>query len=85
MMIHHVNKDDIQQKIMMIIADKLTANKEELTPSASLHQLGMDSLDLVEIVLETEDAFNCLIDDAKIEHLETIEEIVDYVYGICKK
>lgn len=80
-----LNKNDIEQKIMIIVADKLTSNKEQLSPVASLHELGIDSLDLVEIVLEIEDTFNCLVDDSTIEHLQTIEEIVCYVHDLCKK
>jgi acyl carrier protein len=85
MTVNQIHKDDIEQKIMVIIADKITANKELLEPSASLCQLGIDSLDLVEIVLEIEYSFQCLIDDAKIEELETVAEIIDYVYVICKQ
>lgn len=85
MAVNQIHKDDIEQKIMVIVADKVTAHKELLAPSASLCQLGIDSLDLVEIVLEIEDSFQCLIDDTKIEELETVAEIIDYVYVICKQ
>lgn len=79
-----VNKDDIEQKIMAIVAEKITADGIFVT-TATVHDLGLDSLDLIEMVLEIEDSFNCQIDDAKIEQLETIQDIIDYVYGICKK
>ncbi len=79
-----VSKDDIEQKIMAIVAEKVTTDDSFVT-TATVHDLGLDSLDLIEIVLEVEDSFNCQIDDAKIEQLETIQEIIDYVYGICKK
>ena len=82
--INSVNKDDIEQKIMAIVVEKVTTN-DDFVSTATVHDLGLDSLDLIEIVLEIEDSFNCQIDDAKIEQLETIQEIIDYVYGVCRK
>lgn len=79
-----VNKDDIEQKVIAIVSEKVATNNAVVLTSC-VHDLGLDSLDLIEIVLEIEDSFNCQIDDAKIEQLETVGEIVEYVQGICKK
>ena len=84
MMSNLLKRDDIEQKIMAIIADKMTVNKNLLSPNATWADLGLDSLDLVEIILETEDTFNCLIDDAKIEEMETVAQMIDYVHGLIR-
>lgn len=79
------NKDDIEKRVVEIVAEKVGIDSQKVVITSSLHNLGIDSLDLVEIVLEIEDSFNCCIDDAKIEQLETVLEMIEYVQGICKK
>jgi len=55
---------DIEQKVKEIIVDKLTVDENEVTPQAEFNKdLGADSLDTVELIMEFEKAFNLTIPD----------------------
>jgi len=58
----------------------------EVTPEANLiKDLGIDSLDFAELIMEFEQEFNIRIPDNDAEQLQTVSEIVDYVTRMLKK
>nr|WP_269479209.1 acyl carrier protein [Rubrobacter xylanophilus] len=68
------------QKIQEITADRLGVDESEVTPEASFREdLEADSLDLVELIMELEEAFGMEIPDEEAEKITTVEEAVDYV------
>jgi acyl carrier protein len=72
--------DDIFAKIKSIIADRLGVDEAEVTPEASFKDdLGADSLDLVELVMELEDEFDLEISDEEAEKISTVGDVLEYI------
>lgn len=70
----------IQEKVYEIIERKLSVNPEQITPEASfLDDLGADSLDTVELVMDLEDEFNITIPDEDQEKLRTVQDAIEYL------
>jgi acyl carrier protein len=71
---------DIDRKITEILVSKLGIAETEVTPDANfIKDLGIDSLDYAELVMEFEDAFGIKIPDNEAEKLETISEAIQYI------
>ncbi|MEE0752437.1 acyl carrier protein [Frisingicoccus sp.] len=68
------------EKIRNIIVDELGVDAGEVTPEASFKDdLGADSLDLVELVMGLEDAFDASIPTEDLEKLSTVQDVMDYL------
>lgn len=71
---------DIAAKVREIIVDKLGVDESEVTPEASFtNDLGADSLDTVELIMEFEKEFNIGIPDDQAESISTVGEAVKYI------
>lgn len=71
---------DIAQKVKSIIVDKLGVNESEVTDSASFtNDLGADSLDTVELIMEFEKEFNVSIPDDEAEKIATVKDAIDFL------
>lgn len=71
---------DIQQTITRILVDKLGIAETEVTTDANfVKDLGIDSLDYAELVMEFEQNFNIKIPDADAEHMQTINQAINYI------
>ena len=71
---------EIAEKVKSIIVDKLGVEESEVTTEASFtNDLGADSLDTVELIMEFEKEFNIAIPDEKAENIGTVGEAVDYI------
>jgi acyl carrier protein len=71
---------DIDRKITEILVTKLAIAETEVTPDANfIKDLGIDSLDYAELVMEFEDAFGIKIPDNEAEKLQTISEAIVYI------
>ena len=63
-----------------IIVDKLQVDENQVTPEASfMEDLGADSLDTVELVMDLEERFNIESPDDAAEKLRTVQDAVDYI------
>ena len=72
--------DDIASKVRAIIADQLMVDPDEVTDEASfVEDLGADSLDTVELIMEFEDEFGVEISDEDAEKISTVGEAVAYM------
>ena len=70
----------IAEKVTGIIVDKLGVDVSEVTPNASFTQdLGADSLDTVELIMEFEKEFNLSIPDEQAEKITTVGQAVSYL------
>ena len=70
----------IEQKVKNIIADQLGVGEEEIKPTSSfIEDLGADSLDIVELVMAFEEAFDLDIPDEDAEKIATVKNAVDYI------
>lgn len=71
---------DIASRVKAIIIDKLGVDENEVTPEASFtNDLGSDSLDTVELIMEFEKVFNISIPDDQAENIQTVGEAVKYI------
>ena len=71
---------DIANKVKSIIVDKLGVDEKEVTPTASFtNDLGADSLDTVELIMEFEKEFNIAIPDDQAEKIGTVGQAVAYI------
>ena len=71
---------EIAQKVKQIIIDKLGVEESEVTPEASFtNDLGADSLDTVELIMEFEKEFNISIPDEQAETITTVGQAVTYL------
>jgi len=71
---------DISDKIKAIICDQLMVDPEEVTDESSfVADLGADSLDTVELIMEFEDEFGIEISDEQAEQISTVGEAVAYL------
>lgn len=71
---------DIKSRVVSIIIDKLGVEEAEVTTEASFtNDLGADSLDTVELIMEFEKEFNIAIPDDQAENIATVGEAVKYI------
>ena len=71
---------DISIKVKAIIVDKLGVDENEVTPEASFtNDLGADSLDTVELIMEFEKEFNIAIPDDQAEKISTVGDAIKYI------
>ena len=70
----------IQEKVVKIIVDKLGVKESEVTPEATFTgDLGADSLDTVELVMEFEKAFGVQVADEDAEMFQTVGDVITYI------
>jgi len=73
---------DVEAKVKDIIINKLGVEAGQITPEASFtNDLGADSLDTVELVMEFEKAFNLQIPDEDAEKISTVGDAIKYLSG----
>jgi acyl carrier protein len=70
----------IEERVKKIIMEKLGVDESEVTKEASFtNDLGADSLDTVELIMEFEKEFDISIPDEQAEKIETVGQAVDYM------
>jgi len=81
-----ISKDYILKRISEIIVDKLGVDDVEVTKDANFRDdLGADSLDTVELIMDFEKEFNIEIRDEDAERVRTVGDAVDELYRIINK
>ena len=71
---------DVSNKVIAIIVDKLGVEESEVTQEASFtNDLGADSLDTVELIMEFEKEFNIAIPDDQAENIQTVGDAIKYI------
>ena len=76
---------EIEARVKAIIVDKLGVDESEVTPTASsTNDLGADSLDTVELIMELEKEFGMSIPDDQAEKIATVQDAVDYISNNVK-
>ena len=74
--------DSIATKVMAIIMDKLSVDAEAVSQEASFSDdLGADSLDVVELIMEFEKEFDIEISDDEAEKIATVQDAIKYIEG----
>ncbi len=73
----------VEEKLIDIIAEQLSVDKDKVVPGASfIDDLGADSLDLVELIMAMEEAFDIEIADEVAEKIVTVQDAIDHINNI---
>lgn len=73
---------DTQQKVIEVIAEKLSIPKENITLEATFkNDLGADSLDIVEMIMSFEETFGIEIKDEDAEKIKVVKDAVDHIHA----
>jgi acyl carrier protein len=76
---------DFASKVKAIIVDKLGVDESEVTQEASFtNDLGADSLDTVELIMEFEKVFSVTIPDDQAENIQTVGQAIAYIEANAK-
>ena len=76
---------ELESKVKAIIVDKLGVDEAEVVPTASFtNDLGADSLDTVELIMEFEKAFGINIPDDQAERITTVADAINYIEANTK-
>lgn len=71
---------DVMEQVKQIVVEQLNVSEDEVVPKASfVDDLGADSLDVVELVMEFEEKFDLEISDEDAEKIVTVEDAVRYI------
>jgi acyl carrier protein len=75
-----VTEQEIEAKVIDIVAEQMGVDKGEITRATSfVNDLNADSLDTVELVMEFEDEFETSIPDEQAEKIKTVGEAIDFI------
>lgn len=70
----------ILERVSKIVVDRLDVKPEEVTLEAGIKEdLGADSLDVVDLIMELEEEFDLAIEDEEAEKMSTIGDVVSYI------
>jgi acyl carrier protein len=70
----------LEEKVIKLVMEQLDVTKEECVLEASfIDDLGADSLDIVELLMEMEEAFGVEIADEELEKISTIKDVIDFL------
>lgn len=77
---------EVEQKVKQIIVEQLGVDEAQVDMTASfVDDLGADSLDLVELVMQFEEAFDLDVPDEDAEKMTTVKDAVDYIQNKAAK
>lgn len=76
-----MNKSVISIKVLKLMHEQLGVPVGEIKLDSTIEELGIDSLDEIEIVMAVEDAFDLEIPDEDCEKWETVQSIIDYTFN----
>lgn len=72
--------DEIKESVIQIVCDQMGVSRDKVTPETSfVNDLGADSLDTVELVMEFEDEFELTIPDEDAEKIQTVGDAIKYI------
>lgn len=76
----------VEERVIEIICEQLAVNKEQVTRETSfIEDIGADSLDLVELIMELEQEFDIQIPDEEADKIKTVGEAIDHIEEELKK
>ncbi len=71
---------ELEEKVIELIIEQLNVTREQCVPEASfINDLGADSLDLMELIMEMEEQFGVSISDEELQNIRTIQNVVDFL------
>jgi acyl carrier protein len=85
-LVETISREVLRHRMLCIIVDKLGVEESEVVDNARLvDDLGCDSLDTVELLMEFEKEFNAAIPDERAEKVQTFGDAVDIVYDLVNR
>ena len=75
-----MNRVEILQKMQLVIQEQLGREDIVLTEATKLDDLGVDSIELMEFIINLEDEFALEISDNTIDHMDKVSDLLDYLY-----
>ena len=70
----------VEERVIDIVCERLGANKEQVTRSTTFQEdIGADSLDIVDLMMELEEEFEITIPEDQAEKIKTVGEAIDYI------
>ena len=71
---------ELEEKVIQLVMEQLDVTREQCKLEASfIDDLGADSLDLVELIMEMEERFGVEIADEELEKIRTIQDVIDFI------
>ena len=80
-----IERQDTYSSVLQVVSEKLKKDKDTIIKAQTFQDLGVDSLDMVEMVMKLEEQFNIEINDEDAEKLTSIDQIVDYIHALREK
>ena len=74
------DRSDTSEKVIDIVAQKLSVEKSSVTQDATFQDLGADSLSTFEILLKFQDTFGIEIDDEAADNFSSLRDAIDYMH-----
>ena len=75
----------VEQRVIEIVCENLAVNKEQVNRNTNfIEDIGADSLDIVELIMELEEEFDIQIPDDQAEKIRTVGEAIDYIENAIK-
>ena len=74
--------ENVEERVYNIVCEQLGTSRDKIAPQTSfINDLGADSLDTVELVMEFEDEFDINIPDEDAEKIQTVGDAINYIKG----
>lgn len=74
-----MSRVEILQEIQLVIQEQLDREDIVLTEATKLNDLGVDSIELMEFIINLEDEFSLEISDNTIDHMDKVSDLLDYL------
>lgn len=74
-----IEKSETYEIVKNMIIERFGVKEQRVEPTMTFDDLGADSLDVVELVMDIEDQFNIQFDDERIGNLLNIEDAINYI------
>ena len=76
----HFSKEDTSSKVVAIISEKLSMPASNIKAELTFKELGADSLDIVEIIMNFEETFGIEIKDEDAQNIKTIHDAIELIH-----
>ena len=74
-----MSRVEILQEMQLVIQEQLDREDIVLTEATKLNDLGVDSIELIEFIINLEDEFSLEISDNTIDHMDKVSDLLDYL------
>lgn len=74
-----MSRVEILQEMQLVIQEQLDREDIVLTEATKLNELGVDSIELMEFIINLEDEFSLEISDNTIDHMDKVSDLLDYL------